>query len=163
MRLALLRDTMGKTRSGFGNGGEAPLERRLAWLIADAEDLSDGKEQRREALIERAEREGLDRPTAEQAYDISVEEKLPPAYGLALVRLGISVALLDGGSPDVEVSEPSEPEWIDEPPGPREATRERRLRETFRRLRSHLDETPDARQATSEFAREPDLEAHDYD
>lgn len=152
---------MTKNNRGNGDDGEPPLERRLARLIAVSDDLAEEREQRREAIVEGAERDGLDRRTAEQAYDIAVEEKLPPAAGLALVRLGISVMPTNGG-PDVETSEPAEPEWIDEPPDPEEAARERRLRETFRRLRSFMDEAPHPREATSAFAREPDLEVFDY-
>lgn len=152
---------MAKHNRNSTDDSETPLERRLARLIAVSDDLAVEREQRREVIVEGAERDGLDRRTAEEAYDIAVEESLPPAAGLALVRLGISVMPSNGGA-DVETSEPAEPEWIDEPPGPEEAARERRLRETFRRLRSFMDEAPHPRQATSAFAREPDLEIFDY-
>lgn len=148
-------------RDDGGKGNRGGLERRLARFISEAEDLGTGREHRREALVERAESGGVGRGDAEQAYDVALEEGLEPAYGLALVREGISVQSL-GGGPDAEATEAVEPEWIDRPPSTEQAVRERRLRETFRRLRSFLETEPGPRQALARFAREPDLEAFDY-
>lgn len=145
-------------RSGRDGDG---IEQRLARLVSDASELGAGREHRREALVERAEARGIDRSAAEQAYDLALEEGLEPAYGLAVVGEGIGVRNL--GSPAAaEASEAVEPEWIDRPPSEEAAVRERRLRETFRRLRSFLDEEPDARAALTRFAQEPDLELYDY-
>ena len=141
--------------------GEPGLERRLARLITRADDLGAGREHRREALIERAEARGLGRGTAEQTYDLALEEGVEPAYALAVVGEGISVQTFGGGAA-VEASESVEPEWIDRPPTPEDAGRERRLRETLRRLRSFLDIEPTPRDALTRFAREPDLEAYDF-
>lgn len=144
------------------SGTEDPVvEQRLARLIAAAEQLGAGRENRREALVERAEERGVDRTDAERAYDVALEEGLEPALALALVGEGISVQIF-GGSPPAEATESVEPEWIDRPPSAKEAGEERRLRETFRRLRSFLESEGDARRALDRFAREPDLEAHDY-
>lgn len=143
-----------------GNG-EHGLERRLARLITAAETIGAGREHRREALIERAESRGLARSDAEVAYDLAVEEGLEPAYALAVVGQGISVRNF-GDSAGAEVSESVEPDWIDRPPTQREAVRERRLRETFRRLRAFLEDEPTPRDAIARFAREPDLESYDY-
>lgn len=137
------------------------LERRLARLMSDAETIGAGREHRREVLIERAESRGLGRGDAELAYDLAVEEGLEPAYAMALVGQGISVRNF-GGRAGVEVSESEEPEWIDRPPTAREASRERRLRETFRRLRAFLESEATPRDAIACFAREPDLESYDY-
>lgn len=142
-------------------GGDDGVERRLARLIARAEQLGAGREHRREALIERAEARGLDRPEAERAYDLALEEGLEPALALAVVGEGISVQIF-GGSPRAEATESVEPEWIDRPPSAKEAGQERRLRETFRRLRSFVEAEADPRSAVGRFAREPDLEAYDY-
>lgn len=144
-----------------GRTGEPGIERRLARLIDRAEDLGAGREHRREALIERVEGQGLGRGTAEQAYDLALEEGVEPAYALAVIGEGISVQMFAGGAP-VEASESVEPEWIDRPPAPEDASRERRLRETFRRLRSFLDVEATPRDALTRFAREPDLEAYDF-
>lgn len=119
-------------------------------------------EERREPLLERAEDRGLDRALAEQVYDISREEKLLPAYGLALVLHRISVLPFDSASTRVDTSEPNEPEWVDAPPEPKQAELERRLRQTFRRLRSHLDDEDDPAAAVDAFAREPDVQEHRY-
>ena len=145
------------------NAGDRPdLEGRLARLIDDAERLGAGREQRREHLIERAEAQGLGRPEAEQAYDVASEVGLEPAYGIALVVEGISVQMLSGARPDVSAAEPAEPEWVDTPPSAADASRERRLRQTFRRLRSLLEREPDPEAAFRALAREPDLETFDY-
>ncbi|HUG42127.1 MAG TPA: hypothetical protein VMM12_16785 [Longimicrobiales bacterium] len=144
-----------------GRHGDAGLEGRLAGLIADAEDLGAGREHRREALLERAESRGLGRGEAEKAYDLAIEEGVEPAYALAVVGHGISVRSF-GGSPPAEASEAVEPEWIDRPPSADDATLERRLRETLRRLRSFLASEPTPRDALTRFAREPDLETYEY-
>lgn len=149
------------TELGNDESAEPGLERRLARLITEAENLGAGREHRREALIERAESRGLGRGEAELAYDLAIEEGLEPAYALAVVGQGISVQSF-GGPEGVETSEAVEPDWIDRPPSAEEARRERRLRETFRRLRAFLDEEPTPRDAISRFAREPDLETYDY-
>lgn len=138
------------------------LEGRLSRLIEAADELGGGREQRREQLVERAERRGLDRATAEQAYDLAKEVELEPAFGMALVLEGVSVRPLDSAGADVRASEPSEPEWVDTPPDPTMAARERRLRQTFRRLRSFLEQESGPRAGMSAFAREPDLEPYDY-
>lgn len=148
----------GHKRGASENHG---LERRLARLMTDAETIGAGREHRREALLERAESRGIARPDAEQAYDVAVEEGLEPAYALALVGQGIAVRNF-GGTTAVETTEAVEPDWIDRPPSASEASRERRLRETFRRLRSFLDSEDTPREAIARFAREPDLEPYDY-
>jgi hypothetical protein len=153
---------MANRRSTNSENYRDGLERSLARLIEDVRTLADGTEQRRDALIERAAARGVERAAAEQAYDVAQEEGLAPALALALVIEGIGVRSLRAASADVETSEAAEPEWIDEPPAPDQARRERRLRETFRRLRSHVDREPDARGALEAFAREPDLEVFDY-
>lgn len=143
-------------------GKERGLDARREALQQAAEELGGGREHRREKLMERAEDRGLDRAAAEQAYDIAVEESLEPAFGMALVLEGLSVRLLDGARPDVESTEPNEPEWVDTPPPADQAERERRLRQTFRRLRSHMEQSDSPGDALRAFAREPDLEPHDF-
>lgn len=142
--------------------GRGTLQERLLSLTAAAEDLGGGREHRREELVARAEERGIGRPGAEQAYDIASQEGVEPAYGMAVVLEGVSVQLLDGPRPDVGAAEPNEPEWVDEPPSPQQAERERRLRQTFRRLRSKLDEEDSIQAAFAAFAGEPDLEPYDY-
>jgi len=112
--------------------------------------------------VEQAEERGLDRPVGEQAYDLAREERLDPALALALLLESVSVRPLPGPRPDVEAAEPNEPEWVDAPPGPAEAKLELRLRQTFRRLRSHLESEPDLEHAIQALGRDPDLESYDY-
>lgn len=137
------------------------LERRVARLLTEVEALGAGREHRRQALIERAEARGLDRADAERAYDVALEEGLEPAYALAVVGQGIAVQVFrsDGRA---RASGAVEPEWIDRPPDPSAAGQERRLRETFRRLRSILDQSPDLYHAFTTFGQQPDLEPYDY-
>ena len=145
-----------------GNGADSLLEDRTAALLRATEGMGGGEEHRREALMERAEFRGLDRSTAEQAYDIACEESLEPAYGMAVVLEGISVRLLDGPRPGVEARESSEPEWVDRPPSPDAAERERRLRQTFRRLRAKVEASDTTADAFRSFVGEPDLEPYDF-
>lgn len=142
--------------------GEDSLEARIQRFLRTAEEMGGSEEHRRDRLVEHAEDRGVDRPTAEQAYDLAREEHLEPAYGLALVVEGVSVRPLASPSPDVETSEPNEPEWVDAPPGPELAERERRLRQTFRRLRSHLEQEDGIAGAAAALTREPDVEAYRY-
>ena len=155
------------------NTTERPLKDRLQRVLGTAEELGGAGELRRDRIVEGAEDRGLDRPTAEQAYDIAREERLQPAYALALVLEGVSIRPLESPAPDVETSEPNEPEWVDAPPAPELAERERRLRQTFRRFRSHLADAgsgaPDesagpgvAGAAVAALADEPDLEGYEY-
>ncbi len=135
---------------------------RVDEVLRIVESLGGADEHRREQLVDEAEERGIDRPVAEQAYDIAGEERLDPAYGLALVLAGLSIRPLSSPSPHVDATDATEPEWVDAPPGPELAERERRLRQTFRRLRSRLEECADERTALMELAREPDLEDHAY-
>lgn len=150
------------TQSTGEKDGGSDLDARLTRLAEGVRGLGVGREQRREVLVERAESRGVGRPQAEQAYDVACEVGLEPAYGLAVVAEGVSVRPLSGTPADVDAAEPVEPEWVDAPPSPEQAARERRLRQTFRRLRSLLEESSSAESAFRAFAREPDLEAYDY-
>lgn len=138
------------------------LEDRLLRLTAVAEDLGGEREHRREALVEGAESRGMERARAEEAYDIAREEGLQPAHGMAVVLEGVSVRLLDGTPPDVDATEATEPGWVDRPPSRAQAVRERRLRQTFRRLRSKVEAEKSIQAAFAAFADEPDLESFDY-
>ncbi len=138
------------------------VEGRLARLIESTNDICAGDEHRREPLVERGEAHGLDRATAEQAYDIAVEEKLPPAYGIAVTAAGISVQSMETPPPDVRAAEAGEPDWVDRPPATGDADAERRMRQTFRRVRSVLAAAPTPRDAFEALAGESDLEIFDY-
>lgn len=133
------------------------LERLFAW-----EDGPDGElERRHEVLLDRAvERDGLDREAAEAAYALSLEEGLEPELGLLLAASGVGVVELAKLETDPEGigSQQSPPEWVAEADLPvSEARRERRLRLSFRRLRSLLEESGSAADALRRFANEPDV------
>lgn len=138
------------------------LRERLTRLIDSADELCGGDEQRREVLVERGESHGLRRPIAERAHDLAVEERLPPAYGVAVAAAGVSVQPLQQQGPDAEETNSGEPEWVDPPPPPDEAALERRLRQTFRRIRSFLAHAATPAEAFRAFADEPDIEPFDY-
>jgi hypothetical protein len=138
------------------------LSGRITWLIATADELCGDAEERREPLLERGEAHGLERGTAERAYDLAVEERLPPAVGIAVVAAGLGVQPLESPRPDVASASSGEPDWVDAPPGRADAQLERRFRQTFRRIRSHLEGSVTPREAFMALARDPDLEAYDY-
>ena len=144
------------------SGADDTVKDRIRRLPSLTAELGGEDELRRDELVARAEERGLARPDAEQAYDLAVQENLKPAWGLAVVLEGLSVQPLDGSRPDVSTSEPNEPEWVDAPPDPEHAERERRLRRIFRRVRSRFDEGPDAGAAIEALCRDPDLEVRDY-
>lgn len=144
------------------NDPDHPISQRLTRLIETAEELCSDDEHRREPLLQRAEANGVGRGAAERAYDLAVEERLPPSYGIALVAAGVSVQPLDSPRPDVNAVEASEPEWVDRPPSRDQADVERRMRQTFRRVRSLLPEARTPRAAFTALADEPDVEAYDY-
>jgi hypothetical protein len=148
------------TRDQTGRAGS--LGARLDELLESSDELCAGDEQRREPLIERARSRGLDRELAERAYDLAVDEGLPPAYGIAIAAAGISVQPLESPPPDVQAAEPTEPGWVDRPPPAKEAAREWRLRQTFRRVRSFLPDSATPRDTFAALASEPDLEPYDY-
>jgi hypothetical protein len=150
-------------RQGAVEGaGSDSLEGRLARLVETAAAMCGDEEMRREPLVERAEARGVDRATAERAYDLAMEERLPPAFGMAVTAAGVSVQPLESPRPEVGTTASGKPAWVDTPPPAHEADVERRMRQTFRRVRSHVEESADPRDALGAFAREPDLESFDY-
>ncbi|MFP4622615.1 MAG: hypothetical protein ACOCVZ_06240 [Gemmatimonadota bacterium] len=148
--------------SNDGISRETELGRRLARVPAALEKLGGADECRREPLIERAEEHGLDRVTAGEVHDLALDEGLNPSYGLALAMAGISVQPLDGPRPDVETSDPNEPDWVDTPPTPDRALRERRIRQTFRRFRTDMAESESFDAALRQLATDPDVEPYDF-
>lgn len=140
-----------------------PISLRIRRLLETTADLGGEDELRRDALVERAEELGLGRLAAEQAYDLATEESLKPAWGIAVMIEGVSVEPFSGAAPDVDASERAEPEWVDAPPLPGDAERERRLRLTFRRIRSRFEEAVDPESALDALSQDPDFEAYDYE
>jgi hypothetical protein len=143
-------------------GTDPAIRDRITRLLGSAEAPCAREKQRRGSLVARAEAHGVSRPLAERVYDLAQEEHLPPAYGIAVVAAGISVRPLEGDRVDVAEANSGEPDWVDTPPPPDDARVERRLRQTFRRMRSHLAEDRTPAEALSGFGGEADLEAFDY-
>lgn len=119
---------------------------------------------RHEEVVETVRSDDVSHELAEAAYIIAEEVGLEPYLALQLVACGIGVR--DFGEPeaDVPAADPTEPEWVEEDPRIQAAVaeEERRLRATYRRLRSSLAEHPTRERALAAFAEEPDLEAYDY-
>ena len=104
------------------------------------------------------------RSVLERAYDLAREAGLDPALALELVGCGVSVVELD---PDPTVAEQAHssipPDWVESPPGDTDVViLERRLRLTFRRLRTLLEREDDLKGAIEAFACEPDVQAYDF-
>jgi len=143
------------------DGGEPEADPRAASCLLERTDELEAmaaRQRRRIELVERAVAEGwMERDLAEEAYDIAREEGLEPAFGLELVRCGVAVREPIDSDLEATTAIGGHPEWLEPPVDPREATRERRLRSSFRRLRHHLEEQPSPEEALRAFAAEPDV------
>ncbi|HSJ14758.1 MAG TPA: hypothetical protein VK939_10085 [Longimicrobiales bacterium] len=132
-------------------------------LLARARELDDAlePERRHEVLMERAEaRDGMERAEAEAVYALAEEEGLEPELALLLAGSGVGVIELEQPDSDPERlgRQQAPPDWVAEADVPAgEALRERRLRLSFRRLRSLLEETGSASEAVHRLAHEPDV------
>lgn len=135
--------------------GVKGLRRALAAL-----DARGGPERRHETLMERAESQGLERRSAEEVYLLAEEEGLEPELGLLLAASGVGVRELEPieRDPSGDGLQQQPPDWVTEGEVPRsEAQRERRLRVSFRRFRSHYESSGSAAEALERFAGEPDV------
>lgn len=152
---ALLALERYRNRASDGGGGDG-----VECLIRRAHVAEDeaARHRRRIELIERAvEEDGMDPALAAEVYDIAREEGIEPAFAFELVRCGVAVREM-GEPPEATYSVRGFPGWLEAPPEPEEeASRERMLRTSFRRLR-HLLETHDSpEEALIAFARQPDV------
>lgn len=120
-------------------------------------------ERRHEELMEWAEEElGLDRGYAEQVYALAEEEELEPIYALLLIRCGVGVRELEPPEQDGDelASQQTPPEWVEtEGVELDDVALERRLRASFRRLRSSLEQSESAAAAVRAFLDEADVGA----
>ena len=119
-------------------------------------------ERRHEALMEWAESDlGLEREYAEQVYRLAEEAHLEPVYAFHLVRTGIGVRELETPEQDTEESvQQAPPEWVaEEAVELDDVALERRLRGSFRRLRTHLEQSATPTEAVTRFLDEPDVGA----
>lgn len=140
-------------------GGDVTAGRCLEEGVASL--TGSAMERRHEALMEWAEGElGLPREFAEQIYALAEEEELEPVYGFLLVRCGIGVRELEPPDPDGEedASQQTPPGWLSaDAVELDDITLERRLRASFRRLRSHLADAEGTAPAITAFLAEPDI------
>jgi hypothetical protein len=148
----------GGTGTGPAAGAEAGAgERCLLEGMAAAAGAT--LERRHETVIARAETElGLARGYLEKVYALAEEEGLEPLYAFVLVRCGVGVRELEAPEPaEEEATQQAPPEWDGVEVKLPDVVLERRLRSTFRRLRSHLERTPAPAAAAAAFLAEPDV------
>lgn len=130
--------------------------------VEEVEELAD-RHRRREELLEKAVEEGhVSREVAEEAYELALEEGIEPAFALEIVRARVAIDRPGEPEADVPAMQPTQPEWIEDPPPPAVAHRERVMRETFRRLRRLFEQYPDPKDAFRALAGADDFRAFDY-
>jgi hypothetical protein len=118
-------------------------------------------ERRHETLMTWAEHElGLERQYAEQVYALAEESGLEPVYAFVLIRCRVGVLQLEEPEPDADevAAQQAPPDWVGE-----DRVRlsnvalERRLRTTFRRLHTHMEEAPTPGHAIDAFLSAEDV------
>jgi hypothetical protein len=142
---------------GTGHGDARKcLAAGVAGLTGDA-----AVERRHEALMAWAEGDlALDREYAEQIYALAEEQDLEPVYALLLVHCGIGVLELEPPEADADelASQQAPPDWVGEEIVEfDDIALERRVRTTFRRFRTHLQEATSPEAAVERFLAEPDV------
>lgn len=137
----------------------ACLQERVVALA----DLPD-RERRHAELMESVQsRIGYPLSTLELAYEIALEEGVDPALALELLVCRVAVIDLPEPAPGDETHSLAPPDWVTPVGLPEEAVElERRLRKTFRRLRSVLERHTEVGAAIDAFAAEPDIAHYDY-
>ena len=124
-----------------------------------------GESRRREHLIEKALQAGISPEFADEIYDVAEEEKIDPAIAFEIVLSGRGVRELAEPVTETweEVQVEAPPAWITpEAPQPTDAARERRLRLTFRRVRSLLESESSTDAALHKFEQQPDVGPINY-
>jgi hypothetical protein len=120
-------------------------------------------EHRRANLLEKSQkRSGAPLQVLDLAYDLAIEEGLDPVLALEIVGCGIAVVELAPKEP-LDEARSLTPDFV-EPVTEAlpDIVRERRMRQTFRRMRSALEASNDLGSAIDCFAAEPDIAAFDY-
>jgi hypothetical protein len=129
---------------------------RADCLLEHARHLREHGSRRRSELIEReVERQGMERELADLTYDLAAEEGLDPLLAFALIECGLLIRL-EPPAPEAPVVVEREPDWV-HPSALVGTEQERRLRLSFRRLRSLLEESDAPESALAAFAAEPDV------
>jgi hypothetical protein len=122
-------------------------------------------ERRRIDLIEAVgKRSGVRPGVLGVAYDLALEVGLDPVLALEMVGCGVTVEELIEPEPVEDTLTPAPPEWIAPPfDSPDEVAFDRRLRLTFRRMRTCLEESADLESAITSFVAAPDVGPYAYD
>lgn len=138
-------------------------EKEYRSLIEAARALATaaGAERRRHDLMERYETR-IARPLASEAYDLAVEEQVDPALALEVVARGLGVQELEPPEVPEEARDVIPIEVAVGEERPAQAARERRLRNTFRRLRSLSDRFEDPEEVAINFLEAPDVGPTEY-
>jgi hypothetical protein len=122
-------------------------------------------ERRRAELVEGvSQRSGVRPSVLSEAYDLALEVGLDPVLALEIVGCGVAVLELPAPEPVENVSSAQPPAWVAPPLQPPDRLLlERRMRLTFRRMRTALEEHPDLDAAVAAFCAALDVGADSYD
>src|SRR5262245_3278170 len=160
-------DDLGEGQLGVSRKGDRREPAWLGCLRARARLLEQVPEleRRRIDLIQAvAQRSGVRPGVLSVAYDLALEVGLDPVLALEMVGCGITVEELTEPEPVEDTLTPAPPEWIAPPADPpAEVAFDRRLRLTFRRMRTCLEESADLEAAVSAFVAAPDVGPYAYD
>ena len=146
------------------NTSAEPVAAWLSCLRSRLRALPELSERHADMVAGVEKRTHVPRATLERAYDLAREAGLDPALALELVGCGVSVVELDTEPTVAEEAHSSNaPDWVAPPSAPTDVlVLERRLRLTFRRLRTLLEREDDLTRAIEAFACEPDVQAYDF-
>ncbi len=137
------------------------MNERFEELLRRAGEIADDERPRRRIeLVERATAAGHSIEYADRIYDVAEEEAVDPALAFELVLGGIGVRDLTPPVADawLETQVETPPDWVTEPRTEAvEAAHERRMRTTFRRVRSLVERYGSIRAGIEAFMREPDV------
>jgi hypothetical protein len=142
------------------------MERSIEALLARAPNLADESEvsRRREDLVERATAAGFTREIADHMYDVAEEEGVDPAVAFELVLCNVGVRELEPPQTHSweETQVEAAPSWVSHLLTPEDAARERRVRNSFRRLRHVMDNAVSTEAGLRAFVSEPDVGVINY-
>ncbi len=136
----------------------------LKCLRSRLDNLAQSSVRHMELITEVQSRSQVPLTVLERAYDIAQETGLEPALALEMVGCGVCVVELEEPLAVADETHSSNPpDWVTPPLEPNDVLiLERRLRLTFRRLRTLLEQVGDLQGALNEFGRQPDVGPYDF-
>jgi len=136
----------------------------LNCLLSRLETLAESSVRHADLISAAEERTHIPVSVLERAYDIAQEAGLDPGLALELVGCGVAfVELEQPASVAGQAHSSNPPEWVAPPAeAASELVLERRLRLTFRRLRTVLEQVDNLPKALEQFAQEADVQPYDY-